>query len=440
MITNKKLISAVGIILSGTVFSQVINLSSLPILTRMFSPNDFGVLSVFVSIMTICLSFSSLKFEMAIPVQNSKFKAGSVLILGVLVSFFISLMSFFILYIFRGSWNLSFFENYFYFIPIGIFIGGVYQLLNYYAVYEKDYKGISISRIIQSSTSVAIQILLAVIWMSPVVLLIGYIINLGGGIFYLLNRFNFKFLTLLPLYNLKQTFLENKKFPKYTVVESLANTAGLQIPLLLIAFYLGLYEVGYLFIAIKIFQAPIGLISASVSQVFFSKSNELLTENDTTELVKDVLIFLIKFGVSSLIILVGLAYSLVELVFGDDWGKVGFYIAILSPWFILQLVVSPISTIMYTKGYNKQYMLLTVYGLFFKISVFLLSYLIFGNETMVFTLVSVNFLFYGFCFYKFLAACNFGMRNLISVVANSCLFILMSLILSLFIMNLDKII
>ena len=436
MLSTKKLTASISIVFSGVVVSQIINLASLPILTRLFTPEDFGVLGIFVSIMTIALSLSSLKLEMAIPVQNSDKAAKDVFFAGILITTLISISSYLVLYTVDASFGLNLIGEYYYFISLGIFIGGVFQLLNYFAVFKKDYKAISISRVIQSSSSVFIQVLLGFFWKSPVILLIGYIVNLGGGFHYLINRLKIQLPKSYTLGKFKKTVYENKSFPKYSVIESLANTAGLQLPLLMIAYILGLVEIGYLFLAIKIFQAPIGLISTSVSQVFYSKSNEVKCDKQKAMLVQDVLIFLIKFGVSGLILLVALSNVSVTYIFGNKWESVSYYMLILAPWFTLQLIVSPLSTIMYTQGFNRKYMFLTLGGLFFKLSVLLISFIIFGQELLVMTLVLVNFLFYSFCFYTFLTACSFSKQNYINVIKESSNHIVLSLMVSLIVLNL----
>ena len=88
--------------MSGTVISQIIAILVSPILTRIYSPDDYGVFGVYASIVGIVGVIITLKFEAAILLPKDNGKAirlknltqrivliGSLLSLIILVIFFI---------------------------------------------------------------------------------------------------------------------------------------------------------------------------------------------------------------------------------------------------------------------------------------------------------------------------------------------------------------
>ena len=54
--------------LTGTVAAQAISALLSPVLTRLFTPTDFGHLSVYNSVLTLFVTVASLGYEMALPI------------------------------------------------------------------------------------------------------------------------------------------------------------------------------------------------------------------------------------------------------------------------------------------------------------------------------------------------------------------------------------
>src|SRR5256885_405341 len=70
---------------SGTAAAQALLALSLPVLTRLYTPADYGALAVFSSTITVLLVLASLRFELAIPLPESDEDAASLLALSFLV-------------------------------------------------------------------------------------------------------------------------------------------------------------------------------------------------------------------------------------------------------------------------------------------------------------------------------------------------------------------
>ena len=63
---------SVGVILSGTVFAQAVTLFVAPFITRLYSPSEFGLFAVYISVMAIIVVLGSLRYEMAILLTKEK--------------------------------------------------------------------------------------------------------------------------------------------------------------------------------------------------------------------------------------------------------------------------------------------------------------------------------------------------------------------------------
>ena len=78
---NTPLWKAVFILGTGTIFSQLLNIITIPILTRLYSPADFGLLGIFTAVLTVIMTFISFRYEYAIPVPKDTENAAHLLVL-----------------------------------------------------------------------------------------------------------------------------------------------------------------------------------------------------------------------------------------------------------------------------------------------------------------------------------------------------------------------
>ncbi len=427
---------SIFVLASGTAAGQVIMVAVLPLLTRLYTPDDLGLLAVYTAVIAIVLTISCFRLETAIPKQKSQAEAQSVLTLCFTIIFFNTLVSLLVclgLYFFWPE-LLGSMKSYVFFIPLGLLVGGLYQSINNYAVREKEFSLVSKSRLWQALSAAVIQIVGGVVIASPLPLLVGYISNLGAGAFYIKSRLlsDFSLTKNISFYKVKNTFYKNKDFPKYSVVEAFANTASIQIPILIIASSLGISESAFIFLAIKIIQAPMALLGSSISQVFYSKASESHSAGKLQELTLNVIVSTFQIGVGPILFVAILAPMLINMALGTGWEMVGHYIVLMSPWFLVQFVASPISTVMYVVNRQYEFMLVTIFGFIVKVSSVICADLI--GSYIVETFVVSNVLFYFVAFIRFSKAGGVSflcvLSNIIEVIYVPILWVLSALALN----------
>ena len=142
---------------------------------------------------------------------------------------------------------------------------------------EKKFKLVAKTRMTQAVSGVAVQIGFGSFGLAPIGLLIGQILNSGAGVYGLLRdliKSNKTLLFAFSFHDLKKTFKNYDRFPKVSTWEALFNSAGIQLPILIIASLLIGEEAGFLMLAMRLLSAPLGLIGGSVSQVYLSEASE----------------------------------------------------------------------------------------------------------------------------------------------------------------------
>ena len=174
--------------------AQIIPMLLMPVLTRMYSPDDFGVLELFVSVTTILGSIANLRYELSIVLPDRKEDAWNIMSLGFLIAFVLSIILQILIGFFAdtiaGLLNNSQIKFWLYFVPITVFLQGAYNMLSYYNTREKSYKNISSASIWRASTRTGTQIGLGFLSKTPIGLIVGQIIGYLVSIFPLMSKLN----------------------------------------------------------------------------------------------------------------------------------------------------------------------------------------------------------------------------------------------------------
>ena len=144
-------------LMTGSTISQAIPIAISPILTRLYTPEDFGLYAIFVAIITIFGTIVSGRYELAIMLPKNDEDAINIFCLGLLITIFMSLITIILVFIFNDSiaylLNNQEMKYWLYLVPISVFLTGCHNQLIYFNNRLKNYKGLSNSLIIKSSFS-----------------------------------------------------------------------------------------------------------------------------------------------------------------------------------------------------------------------------------------------------------------------------------------------
>jgi O-antigen/teichoic acid export membrane protein len=351
-INQSNLLKGSLIIGSGTIISQLIQILSIPIITRLFDPNDFGVFGVYMSIFSMLLIFASLRYEYAIPIPDDENSASHLLILCLGLNFIFTGVLLIISY-FIGEFTLSYFnlKNFLPFIwllVLGVLFGGIYQSLNYWAIRTKDYTGISFANINQSISGNAVKIILGFLSFGTLSLIIGQVISQAAGIGTFVRSIfkydlpKFHSISLKKIFYLAKNYLA---FPIYTLPSSLIFVVTAEIPVLILTIMYGVTVVGWYVLAYQVLLAPATLIAGSLSQVYYAEIAEMMKTNPGG--IKHVFLTTTKnlfyLGLPIFVIISLLAPFLFPIVFGENWINAGYYCIPLSLVVMSQFVMTPTS-------------------------------------------------------------------------------------------------
>lgn len=377
-------------LMSGTTIAQAIPLAISPILTRIYSPSDFGVLAIYSSIMAVIAVIATCRYELAIlqPKQNDDAK--SLVFLSFISVIFISTLSF-IFALFYNKLNWNFFKNddigsWLYLLPVSIICIGVYNICNYWLLRSDKYASMAQGKVIQGGTISAVQAILG--FLKKTGLILGLII---GQIFSALFLFfkcrkDFKNLFKIKKEKIVQNALNYKKMPMLSTPGAFADTLSLQMPILFVSYFFGGFLTGLFSFTIRILSTPSALIGVAVSQVVFKKVNDDLKENGNK-----ILFFILKVYIGLLVIISPILIivflfgeDIFEFIFGNKWSQAGEIAKLLVFAILVRFPISALSSVL---SVEKNIKLGTLW-----------------QFTYLVTIVSVLFVFSHYEFNKFLMA------------------------------------
>ncbi len=373
---KNKLFKDVATLVGGTGIAQALPILISPILSRMYTPDEFGILAFYMAAIAIFGVASTGRYEMAVLLPNDDNKAYNLAGFSVILSLVVSGITFVIFMIF-GDKILELFgfrsmSVLYYSIPAGIFALGLFQVSTFLLNRVQHYKGIASTKIARSGSVSVTQLLFGLTGFSTFGLVLGKLFGeLGSAIYarWLASRNHAFKNSRLSWIVMKAEALTYLEMPKINAPHAVSTTLSNQLPNILLAGFFNPAIAGFYNLSFRICYAPVMLISGSVYQVYSRTVSENQKEGDnihrfTLSIVKKLtLAAIIPFT-----ILLFFAPPLFDFIFGTDWRIAGFYSQLLAPMLFFTFIVSPITYIPILLGYQRKAFFLDVFYLILRIT------------------------------------------------------------------------
>lgn len=340
-----------AILTGGTLVSRVLITAVTPILTRLYIPADFGVLSIFTSLLTFMIIVSSLNYDAAIPLPEDDNAGFNLVGLSFLFLVGISVGSVVLIFFF-GLQLVVFFnapdlEPYLWLLPVSLMAGGLFTILNHWALRLKAFVSLAKRRISQSVAQVVTQFSCPFFINGPAGLLLGDAVGRSVGsimLIYEMIAYARKQKLQLSIMLMIKAAKKYKTFPTFGLAAVVLHSGFGILPPLLISTLYGLPEAGFFLLVSSVFSAALSVIGLSMAQVYIAHASKLA---DKSPLEMKALFFkltritLITGVIPCGLILFGGPF-LFSAVFGIKWLEAGVYSQILAlPYFVI-FVVGPV--------------------------------------------------------------------------------------------------
>lgn len=345
-------VRSVAVLAGGTAAGQAIVVLSSPILTRLYTPEDFGVLAVYVSILSILVVVASLRYELAIPLPKHDDIAANLLVFSLAIVFGVGMLSGVVVWLFGDqlvSWtNAPAMKPYLWLLPLSLVGAGTYQVLNYWAIRRRAFFHVARTRLYQGVAQVFTQVLLGLTKFGPGGLLLGDVVGRAGGsgtLAALAFKRDAELFKRISIGGIKLAAVRYRRFPLLSSGSSLLNSAGLQLPAILLAAFYGPQVAGWFALGQRVVGVPAVLIGRAVAQVYIGEAARFARESpaELHRLFSATAKRLFFVGIVPIALLMLGGPLFFELVFGANWSEAGNYLRILGAMFLVQFVVAPLS-------------------------------------------------------------------------------------------------
>ncbi|MET4694688.1 oligosaccharide flippase family protein [Endozoicomonas lisbonensis] len=345
--SNNDFMKNVLTLMGGTVAAQAIPVLISPLLTRLYSPEQFGMWALYMSITLVFGVVANGRYELAIMLPESKIKANDLFWLSCFISIILALMVCVLLIVFKdiitGFISKPILFYWLYYLPVSILLIGFWQALSNYHNRKKNYKIMAKGRFVQAITNAVVALSFG-IYDIEYGLIASVILSQLAIVVVLLYRA--KLSRPSSIIGMKDVAVRYKSFPKYDVWSALLNTLSVQLPVLLLSLYFNSILVGQYALAHRVLNLPISVMGAAVAQVFFQKAARL--KNDKllfSNLIINTYLKLLITGAACMSIITFYGESIFSMAFGGDWQKSGEFARYLSVWLLFVFSASPISNL-----------------------------------------------------------------------------------------------
>nr|WP_249315571.1 oligosaccharide flippase family protein [Bacillus sp. FJAT-49711] len=342
--------------MTGTTIAQALPIAASPILTRIFTPDDFGILALFLSITSIIGVMITGRYELAIMLPKEDKEAVNLVALSITIAAGISLFLLTLIIIFGEQISALLGNSQIYpwlfFVPLSLFLTGIFQAFNYWSNRKLQYKRIANATISKSTTTAGMNIGIGVMQSGAAGLVLGNVLGQLAATVQLVvksikkGKISFSYVTLKEM-----TLLAKKydRFPKVSIWSAMLNTASLQLPVFVLSTGFSSAIVGFFSLSQRVLSIPMSVLGSAFGQVFFQTSTKLKEEDPKglTQVTYRSYKYMLLIGVIPISIIFGFGDIIFSFVFGKEWQIAGEYARILSVWLLLVFISSPLA-LLYT--------------------------------------------------------------------------------------------
>ena len=349
------MLGAAVTLISGTGAAQVVAIAASPLLTRLYSPSEFGAFAAAAAIVGILVTVACLAYDYAIPLPQSDATAADVAAIALLATLATSLVTAVMLSLvgssILASVDAAALYPYVLLLALGQFAGGAVSTMSAWAVRTTTYAAIALNRLTQGLSTVGLQLLLGVLGAGVLGLLLGLVIGSLAGLMRLARsawQRNAADFSAVTWNGVRAVAVRYRRFPMLALPSNLLNGVSLQAPLLLVAALFEASVAGQFALAQRVIALTPTLVANAVSQAFLGEASRVAREDQRQlrPLFARTTRTLAVAAILPIVAVAAVSPAVFGVVFGTEWQHAGLYVTVLAPMYYLQFVTNPTAPIL----------------------------------------------------------------------------------------------
>ncbi|MHA1600113.1 MAG: oligosaccharide flippase family protein [Alphaproteobacteria bacterium] len=340
-IRRSSFIKNVAILVSGTAVGQAIIVLAAPVLSRLYSPTAFGVMSVVLAVTGPIAMMASLKYELAIVLAKNEKDASNLFILAgglVIVTSLVTMLAM----PFIAEWLAFEMERptaapLMLWIPALVLFQGLFNVVIFWANRRKDYFWTSAAAVGRSASMTAVQIILGIADRGAKGLIVGRVIGVALatvilGVQTLKNDWR-SVLRCFDGKRMRELAREHDHFPKYNAPREAIVVASASVPTFFLAMLFTPAAAGLYWFTVRLLEVPTTLIGIAVRRVFFERATRAFHDGEQIyPLLAKTTAVLAVLGIFPVLVISIEGPDLFGFAFGEEWRGAGIYARWLTIW------------------------------------------------------------------------------------------------------------
>jgi len=370
--------------MSGTFVAQALPIAVSPILTRIFTPAEFGLFAVYSSMALILTTFSTGRYEIAILLPEKDEDAANISALALLLLTGVCLITLLV----NGVFNTTIARllgnravgPWLYMMPLTVFVAALYEVLYYWTNRKAQFRRLAITKVIISSSTAAANVAMGAAKVGAGGLIVGGLAGQGAatavlaGQLWKEDRPKLRWISAASMAKMARRYI---KFPKFSLPADSINVGSNQIPAVLLSNFFGEATSGFFLLTQRVLGVPMSLVARSFLDVFKQQaSRDFIDSGNCRRIYMKTFKSLCMIAGIPLAIFFLFGPPLFVIVFGPEWREAGLFARLLSAMFFFRFVASPLSYVLYLA--EKQN-----YDLVWQIGLFSLTVASFGGGALL---------------------------------------------------------
>ena len=388
----------VAMVGGGIAAGQAIAMVFMPFLTRLYSPEDFGIAAAFAAVISIITPIATMGYANAIVMPDSDEDAAAIIRLSVLLSFFITAIAFIAVYfgnVYLARWTGMESAPYMlYLIPLTLLAGAFLSVADQSAIRVGLFKA-KARAYVESKFVTDISKLVGGMWAPSSMLLI--LLTIAGQ----LTNFMMQMLRVprIGVLNVRDWFgtvgirnaaISQRDFAIYRMPQSMLNAASVGLPTILLASLFSASAAGQYSLAVLVLGAPAMLLGQAVGEVFYPKITRAITSKspEAYQFLLKVTVILLVVGIVPFGTVFVFGDYLFSLVFGAEWALAGSYSQWLSIWLLTSLVSGASTAALPALRLQRFLLIREIFAVIFRAAALYVGFYVFESDMVAIALFS----------------------------------------------------
>lgn len=331
------------------VIAHLITLAISPLITRIYTPDEFGMFALFTSVVVILTLFATGTYEFSIVLPEKEKTARGLFKVSVACTVIFTTICYIVLFFTAPfiSDLTSLSITFLMLLPLAVLFNSAMGSFTYWFNRNEYFDEFAQAKVAMAGGTGLFQLGIGFAGLTSIGLLIGLI----AGRFFSVGT-----MALQKVHELRKLFrgwsksdliLAATKYsdhPKFVLLSSLLSSVAIEVPVFLITTLFGSQELGFYGLAIRVLMAPVTLVSMSVGHVYFQKfASRKNSGEELSPYIFRLWTVLFVIGIVPFTLLFFFSEAAFAFVFGADWIGAGTVAAILSPMLFFLFITNPTS-------------------------------------------------------------------------------------------------